>query len=92
MTIQFAKIAIDDSAVDPLPERGPRTLFERCIEVFAVCTRALAAAWHYEDLSRLCDEELAVRGLRRANLPRVAFDILAEGAQALKCSPLFGKE
>jgi hypothetical protein len=82
MPIQLARIAIDNPAVDPLPERGHRTLFERCIEVFAVCARAQAAAWHYEDLRRLSDQELAVRGLRRADLPRVAFHTLAEGPKA----------
>jgi hypothetical protein len=51
-------------------------LLEYAAEVLRVCSRAGAAAHHYEDLARLSDAELAARGLKRADLPKAALDKL----------------
>jgi hypothetical protein len=53
-----------------------RVVLARLIETLAVAARACAAAHYYEDLKRLSDDELASRGLRRADLPRAAFYFL----------------
>jgi hypothetical protein len=42
-------------------------------EIWTICSRAQAAAHHYEVLKPLSDQELAARGLTRADLPRAAF-------------------
>jgi hypothetical protein len=42
-------------------------------DIWAVCTRARAAAHHYETHKPLSDQELAARGLTRVGLPRAAF-------------------
>lgn len=51
-------------------------VLEYAAEVLRVCSRAGAAAQHYEDLARLSDAELAARGLKRADLPKAALDRL----------------
>jgi hypothetical protein len=58
---------------------GKRDLIKCARELLAICSRASAAAQTYEDLKRLSDQELAKRGLKRADLPRAAFDKLTEG-------------
>jgi hypothetical protein len=47
-------------------------------DVLRVCSRAQAAAHHYEELRSKSDAALAERGLTRADLPRAAFDKLDE--------------
>jgi hypothetical protein len=42
-------------------------------EIWAICTRAQAAAHHYEAHRSLSDQALAARGLIRTDLPRAAF-------------------
>jgi hypothetical protein len=64
-----------DADIAPVP--AGRGLFARVIEVFAVAARAYAAARYYEDLCRLSDAELSLRGLSRASVPRAAFHFLA---------------
>ena len=50
-------------------------------DVIAVCTRASAAARHYEERRALSDAALAKRGLTRAGLARAAFDELTAQRQ-----------
>lgn len=52
-------------------------LMGRVADILAVCARARAAAQHYEELKALSDQALEQRGLKRADLPRAAFDKLA---------------
>jgi hypothetical protein len=54
-----------------------RGLLAWAIEVFVAAARARAAAHYYEELNRLSDSELAVRGLRRTDVPRAALHFLA---------------
>ena len=63
---------------DPLSgiARGPG-LIERAREVFSICSRAADAAHAYEALKAMSGDELAKRGLKRADLPRAAYDKLA---------------
>jgi len=44
--------------------------------VFLIMARARAAAQLYDELSRKCDTDLAEKGLKRADLPRAAYDAL----------------
>jgi hypothetical protein len=80
MTAQFS---IDKStgAADlgsvPISRRGGPGLMRRILEVLRICSRASEAAHHYEQLKRLSDQALAAKGLKRADLPRAAFDKLA---------------
>ena len=77
-----AIIAMQDltHAVDSLSERDGRPdLIERAREIWAICSRAAAAAHTYEALKSLSNQELAARGLKRADLPRAGFDKLAKG-------------
>lgn len=76
--------SVGDSATGPIPGRGEYTFLECAMMVFAVCAHAQAAAWRYEELARLSDQELLARGLERADLPRAAFRLLVEGAEALR--------
>jgi hypothetical protein len=50
------------------------------LEVLRICSRAGAAAQHYEELAAKSDAALAEKGLTRADLPRAAFDRLTEEA------------
>jgi|GEM_PF-5736420 len=61
-------------------EGSRRGLLAWLFDVLAVCRRANAAAAHYEALQPLSDRALADKGLRRADLPRAAFDKLDEEA------------
>jgi hypothetical protein len=55
---------------------GGRRLVEYIQEVLVAWARARIAARHYEELQSLSDPALAQRGLKRADLPRAAFDKL----------------
>jgi hypothetical protein len=48
-------------------------LFEQFCEVLSILSQAASAAHHYEELRRQCDAALAQRGLKRADLPRIAY-------------------
>ena len=54
-------------------------LLGRVADILSVCARARAAAQHYEELKPLSDQALAMRGLTRSEVPRAAFDKLADG-------------
>jgi hypothetical protein len=47
-------------------------------EMLTICSRAQAAAQHYEDLKPMSNADLAERGLDRADVPRAAFRKLTE--------------
>jgi hypothetical protein len=55
-------------------------LLARIREMLAICSRATAAAHHYETLKAMSDQELAARGHRRAELPRAAFERLVRAS------------
>ena len=57
---------------------GTFDLLRSVLEVLRVCSRAQAAAQHYEELKPLSDVALTDKGLKRADLPRAAFDKLNE--------------
>lgn len=57
---------------------GGRRLVGYIHEVLIAWTRARMAAQHYEGLQSLSDAALAQRGLKRADLPRAAFDKLVD--------------
>lgn len=48
-------------------------LLSRIADVVKACTQGCAAAQHYEELSHLCDQALAEKGLKRSDLPQAAF-------------------
>ncbi len=76
-----ALIAMQDSlgAIDRRSDRSSKPgLIERAGEILAICSRATAAAHTYQELKAMSDQELAKRGLKRADLPRAAFDTLTE--------------
>jgi hypothetical protein len=52
------------------------TLLRAIRDVFVVVARAGAAAHLYDELSRKCETALAEKGLKRADLPRAAYDAL----------------
>src|SRR5262245_38615258 len=60
--------------------RGP-DWYTYAIEILTILARAHAAAAHYEDLRRRSDADLASHGIRRADLPRVAFHMLTEACE-----------
>lgn len=45
-------------------------------DVLLIMARARAATQLYDELSRKCDTALAEKGLKRADLPRAAYDAL----------------
>jgi hypothetical protein len=49
-------------------------LLAKVREVLQICDRAGAAAHRYEELSAQSDEDLAVQGLKRTDLPRKALE------------------
>lgn len=53
------------------------TAVAQLYELWAICSRAQAAAHHYEAHKPLSGQALAARGLTRADLPRAAFRKLA---------------
>ena len=75
-----AGFAIEQPAhtVGGVARHGRPSLFDRAMEVPAICSRACAAAHFYEEHKALSDAALADRGLERADLPRATFDKLAE--------------
>ena len=57
--------------------RGATTSVLRAIrDVFLIMARARAAEQLYAELGRQCDTALAEKGLKRADLPRAAYDAL----------------
>jgi hypothetical protein len=74
-----ADLRADHLVVGDTDARVGDSPFALAVEVLSVLARAHAAAGHYEELRRRSDADLASRGLRRADLPRAAFSILAEG-------------
>jgi hypothetical protein len=73
MAMQEPVGAIDRRSGERADKPG---LIERAGEILAICSRATAAAHTYEELKAMSDQELAKRGLKRADLPRAAFDAL----------------
>ena len=62
-------------------QRSTRPGFvDRARDVWAICSRANDAAHTWEELNALSDDELARRGLRRADVARIAFDKLTARA------------
>ncbi len=57
---------------------GAFDLLGYALEALRICSRAQAAAQHYEELKPLSDAALADKGLKRADLPRAALDKLNE--------------
>jgi hypothetical protein len=57
----------------PLAGAGVRQKLRNMREILSICSRAQAAAHHYEQLKPLSDEDLAAKGIERADLPRAAF-------------------
>ena len=47
-------------------------------EMLSICSRAQAAARHYEELKPMSGADLAERGLDRADVPRAVFRKLTE--------------
>lgn len=72
-----ADLSADHLVVRDTDARAGHGPFALAVEVLSVLARAHIAAGHYEDLRRRSDADLASRGLRRADLPRAAFAILA---------------
>ena len=74
-----AVIAMQDSA-DIIVRREKRadkpSLIERAGEIVSICWQAADVAHEYEKLRSMSDAELARRGLKRSELPRVVFDRL----------------
>jgi hypothetical protein len=54
-------------------------LFERLLEILTILSQAASASHLYDDLSHQCDGALAERGLKRADLPRAAYNELTKG-------------
>jgi hypothetical protein len=77
-----AQVALAASTTQTFAGSDHRGPVARAIEVFAVASRACTAAHYYEELIRLSDDELALRGLRRADVPRAAFHVLAADRRA----------
>lgn len=49
------------------------------LELLSILSQALSAAHNYEQMSRQCNAALAQRGLKRSDLPRVAYSELTKG-------------
>jgi len=60
-------------ATNLTPARSRPTLMARMRDIWTIFSRAQAAAHYYEAHKPLSEEELAARGLTRADLPRSAF-------------------
>jgi hypothetical protein len=70
---------LENDAKDPA-KAGRPSLIDRVMEMLAICSRACAAAHYYEEHKAMSDAALAERGLKRADLPRAAFDKLTEAS------------
>src|SRR5262245_16628291 len=55
--------------------------YTHAIEILTILARAHAAAARYEDLRRRFDADLASQGIRRADLPRIAFRMLTAACE-----------
>ena len=71
-------VGLVDARAAPASRYGGPRLIDRVLEILRICSRAAAAAHYYEQLKPLSDQALAARGLKRADLPRVAFEKLSE--------------
>lgn len=68
--------------IDAIPVRHRRQasrLLDRLSEIWSILSHARSAAHLYEELSRKCDSALAKQGLKRSDLPRVAYHELTKG-------------
>jgi len=65
-------VAMLDAHSEWLPRHPPGFLEQFC-EILSILSQAASAAHYYEDLRRQCDAALAQRGLKRADLPRLAY-------------------
>ena len=81
--IKQSASTVETIAKDPAKVGGPSRI-DRVVEVLAICSRACAAAHYYEAHTAMSDAALAARGLKRADLPRAAFDKLT-GATTWPC-------
>lgn len=61
------------------PTRHAARLIDRLSEIWSILSQAHSAAHLYEELSRKCDSVLAVHGLKRSDVPRVAYQELTKG-------------
>ena len=77
--IKRSASTVENVAKDPA-KAGRPSLIDRVMEVLAICSRACAAAHYYEEHKAMSDAALAERGLKRADLPRAAFDKLTEAS------------
>jgi hypothetical protein len=77
--IKQSASTVENVAKDPAKVGGP-SLIDRVMEVLAICSRACAAAHYYEEHKAMSDAALTERALKRADLPRAAFDKLTEAS------------
>jgi hypothetical protein len=79
-TIPMMSGLADGNSAEASPATDSETngLLDVLADAMAVCTRACAAAHHYEELKSLSDQALRARGLERADLPRAAFEKLCK--------------
>lgn len=61
-----------DAYFEWLPRHAPG-LIERFFEALSILSQAASAAHHYVELRRQCDAALDQQGLKRADLPRIAY-------------------
>ena len=61
------------------PARHAAALLDRLSEIWSILSQAHSAAHLYEELSRKCGSALAEQGLKRSDLPRVAYHELTKG-------------
>jgi hypothetical protein len=75
-----ALIAMQDSVggIDSDRRSSKPGLIERAGEVLRICRQGADAAHDYQRLKSMSDAELARRGLKRSELPRVVFDKLTQ--------------
>lgn len=73
-----AMVAMLDAHSERLPRHAPG-LLEQFSEILSILSQAASAAHHCEELRRQCDAALAQRGLKRADLPRIAYYELTKG-------------
>jgi hypothetical protein len=71
---------LDDLNVStqPFAEARLRRVLHTVGEMLSICSRAQAAAQHYEELKPMSGADLAERGLARADVPRAVFRKLTE--------------
>lgn len=75
--LKFDDLNVSNQAFANAPDRL-RRMVRTVGEMLSICSRAQAAAQHYEELKPKSDADLAERGIERADLPQVAFRKLTE--------------